>query len=97
LPQSISGIGVVVANADGDRTGELVKLGLELSDGLLEVRAETLIDCVVASEMFGVILAVPVPVGVRVPEGVSVPVLESLGGGGSGCDCSPPILFYSEL
>jgi len=46
---------------------------------------------VVASEIFGVILAVPVPVGVRVLDGVSVPVGESVPveeslGGGSGND-----------
>jgi len=46
---------------------------------------------VVASEILGVILAVPVPVGVRVLDGVSVPVGESVPveeslGGGSGDD-----------
>ena len=54
-------------------------------------------ELVVTSEIFGVILAVPVPVGVRVLDGVSVPVGLSLGsGGGSGVDWPPPI-FSSEL
>ena len=86
---------------DGDLSGDCVTVYLELTDGLLEVKAETDIVYVVASEIFGVILAVPVPVGVRVGvrvlDGVSVPVGLSLGsGGGSGVDWPPPI-FSSEL
>lgn len=77
---------------DGDLSGDLVSVYDGLTDGLLDLYAETDIVYVVISEIFGVILAVPVPVGVRVLDGVSVPVGLSLGsGGGSGVDWPPPI------
>jgi hypothetical protein len=92
FPQRISGIAVVVGFTDGDLSGDRVNVYVELTDGLLDLCAETVIVYVVISEIFGVILAVPVPVGVRVLEGVSVPVGLSLGsGGGSGVDWPPPI------
>ena len=87
LPHKISGTPVVVGFVEGDLCGDRVTVYLELTDGLLDVQAETDIVYVVASEIFGVILGVLVPVGVRVLDGVSVPVGLSLGsGGGSGVD-----------
>jgi hypothetical protein len=91
FPHKIRGIAVLVGFVEGDLCGDLVKLVFGLADGLLDVYAETDIVYVVASEILGVILAVPVPVGVRVLDGVSVPVGESVPveeslGGGSGDD-----------
>ena len=87
FPHRIKGMAVVVGSIVGDFKGVCVKELRELTEGLREVNADTDIVCVVASDILGVILAVPVPVGVLVLDGVSVPVGESLGsGGGSGDD-----------